>query len=122
MKEPIDIIESDPFDPEVVRIAEDVRYETQAELEDELGRYVRRRHEAYARVFGDRNNPDVLIVLQDLAGFCRAYEPTFDDNQKRQDLKEGRREVYYRIADFTRLDHDTLYVKYTVAKNQLKER
>lgn len=117
MKEPIDIVESDPFDPEVVREAENLRHETAIEQNDEVSTYIRRRNLAYKRVFGNAEYADdIEVVLLDLAAFCRGYEPTFDLNQKLQDLKEGRREVYNRIVDFTRLNHDALYLKLTDAR------
>lgn len=115
-----DFIEGDPFDPEVVRAAEDAKYEERDEQSEIVRRYIQARRRAYKAVFtGKGDDADVEFVMRDLAAFCRAYEPTFNQNsQKVQDLLEGRREVFLRIMSFTRLSHDALYVQYTEAKNQ----
>lgn len=113
-----DFVDGDPFDPEVARLAEDKAYETTTDRNEEVDAYIRRRKVAYAAVFstGETSKDDLEFVMLDLAAFCRAYTPTFHPtNQKIQDLQEGRREVFQRIMDYTRLPHDTLYIKYTDA-------
>lgn len=116
-----DFIEGDMFDPEVAVKAENVRYESQVESDDLLASYIRRRQVAYKNVFseGETSKADLEFVMLDMAAFCRAYSPTFHPtNSKIQDLLEGRREVYQRIMDYTRLSHDTLFVKYTDAQHK----
>lgn len=107
-------IEGDPFDPEMATYLEG-RQEAAAEKSaTEVSDYLRRRQQAYTSVFsGKGGEEDVKFVMLDLAHFTRAYSPTWNVNQKVQDLLEGRREVFMRIMDFTSLDHDTLYRKYT---------
>lgn len=114
-------IDGDMFDPEVAVKAENIRYESQTENDDQLAAYIRRRQSAYKNVFsiGETNADDLEFVMLDMAAFCRAYTPTFHPtNTKIQDLLEGRREVYQRIMDYTRLSHDTLFVKYTDAQHK----
>lgn len=112
-----DFIESDPFDPEVVRQAEEVNYVIKDTASEALSKYIQERRLAYIAVFsaGNATPGDIEFVMRDLASFCRAYEPTFDlTNQKKQDLLEGRREVFMRIMSFTRLTHDQLFAKLDV--------
>jgi hypothetical protein len=114
-----DFIDGDPFDPELATQAETVAYEATTSVSDEVASFIRRRKRAYHAVFeaGNASKDDLQFVLLDLAHFCRAYRPTFHPtNQKVQDLQEGRREVYQRIMDFTRLSHDTLMLLYTDAE------
>jgi len=54
------------------------------------------------------SGPDGDLVISDLSRFCRAYETTYDDIHGRQSLKEGRREVFLRIFQMAKLDHDEL--------------
>jgi len=61
------------------------------------------RQRAYRLVF----NPDnqfTRVVLKDLARFCRASESTFDADPRLHAVKEGRREVFLRIAKHLDLD------------------
>lgn len=114
-----DFIDSDPFDPEIAVQAENAQYEQQTDVSDAVAAFMRRRQSAYKAVFeeGTASKEDLQFVMLDLAHFCRAYRPTFHPtNQKVQDLQEGRREVYQRIMDFTRLSHDTLMLLYTDAE------
>lgn len=116
-----DFITSDPFDPNVAVAAENQAYEAVTGNDEKVAEYVRRRKIAYTAVFGGGGSEaDVEFVMLDLAAFCRAYRPTFHPtNPKVQDLLEGRREVFQRIMDFTRLSHDTLYLKYTDAQTKI---
>ena len=112
-------IDSDPFDPELATQAENAEYENKTDVSEAVAAFMRRRKSAYSAVFeaGTPSKDDLQFVLLDLAHFCRAYRPTFHPtNQKIQDLQEGRREVYQRIMDFTRLSHDTLMLLYTDAE------
>jgi hypothetical protein len=114
-----DFVDSDPFDPELATQAENVQYEQGVDVSEAVAAFMRRRKSAYSAVFeaGTPSKDDLQFVLLDLAHFCRAYRPTFHPtNQKIQDLQEGRREVYQRIMDFTRLSHDTLMLLYTDAE------
>ena len=114
-----DFIDSDPFDPELATQAENAEYENKTDVSEAVAAFMRRRQGAYKAVFGEgtASKDDLQFVMLDLAHFCRAYRPTFHPtNQKVQDLQEGRREVYQRIMDFTRLSHDTLMLLYTDAE------
>lgn len=113
-----EFVTADPFDPELAAQAEDAEYEQTGDMSDALQSFIRRRKGAYTAVFGGNASPDdVQFVMLDLAHFCRAFRPTFHPtNQKIQDALEGRREVYQRIMDFTRLSSDTLFVLYTDAE------
>lgn len=114
-----DFISSDPFDPELATQAENAEYENKTDVSEAVAAFMRRRQSAYKAVFGEdtASKDDLQFVMLDLAHFCRAYRPTFHPtNQKVQDLQEGRREVYQRIMDFTRLSHDTLMLLYTDAE------
>lgn len=114
-----DFIEPDPFDPVVIRQAEEAQYEERNAQTDVVRRYIETRRRAYKAVFtGKGEHGDIEFVMRDLAAFCRAYEPTFNMNPKVQDLLEGRREVFMRIMSFMHLSHDTLYVQYTDAKTR----
>lgn len=114
-------VSGDPFDPELAVLAEDKKHEAAVDENTALSAYIRRRQAAYKNVFtvGETNADDLEFVMLDMAAFCRAYSPTFHPtNPKIQDLLEGRREVYQRIMDYTRLSHDTLFVKYTDAQHK----
>lgn len=114
-----EFIDADPFDPELAVQAENAQYEQGTDVSEAVAAFMRRRQSAYKAVFdaGTPTKDDLQFVMLDLAHFCRAYRPTFHPtNQKVQDLQEGRREVYQRIMDFTRLSHDTLMLLYTDAE------
>lgn len=122
MSEPTDIIDTDPFDPEVVELYEQ---SLQKQIEDAPNNAVetlRRRNEAYTRIFtpGERTQADIDIVLADLAWFCRMAQPTYDirDGIHAEELskrKEGRREVFQRVFNFSRLELEPLLLMYTDA-------
>ena len=121
-KEPEDIVENDPFDPKVLEQAEALVKEEEQLSSDSARAQINRRKEAYARVFtaGERGQADIDIVLNDLMWFCKVWVPTFDikDGQHAETLskmKDGRREVFQRIKEFSRLDSDALMLKYTDA-------
>jgi hypothetical protein len=60
---------------------------------------------AYHVVFG---SPDGQIVLADLAPFCRAAETCFDRDPRIHAALEGRREVWLRIAKFSKLTNEQI--------------
>lgn len=107
--------EVDFFDPAVQLEQEAKRRVATEDNAEEAHRLLRRRQEAYTRVFvhGAPMGDDVDVVMKDLAKFCRAYDSTFHVDSRVHAMLEGRREVFMRIMDYTRLDHDTLFVKYT---------
>jgi len=119
---PVDVFNEDqydPFNPEDIGAAQELLRKN-ANSEDELVvRYIERRSQAYGNVFsvGDTHQADIDFVMNDLAKFSYAFEPTFDENQKKQDLKEGRREVYLRIMEWAKLPATVLLRKYTEHKN-----
>lgn len=109
----------DEFDPQVLADKE-ARIE---ELEESDGAYVRellnKRMRAYKNVFsaGKTTQGDLDIVMLDLAFFCRNFSPTLNVNdgalaQLLMNVKEGRREVFGRISDFSKLDENALFIKY----------
>jgi hypothetical protein len=124
MSEGTDFIDTviDEFDPEYLA-AKEAKVEDLTSEEDELVRQaIQRRKAAYTAVFteGPRTQSDIDVVLNDLARFCRAFSPRFDMRdgihaETLMKIKEGRCEVYQRIVDQTRLDTDTLFIKYTDA-------
>lgn len=66
---------------------------------------------AYRRVF-DPQSRDVNTVLVDLARFCRAHSSTGSTDALIAARLEGRREVWLRIQEHTRLDDETLWLLY----------
>lgn len=109
----IDGGEPDQFDPEVVASEEAQKAEeANRDLHTEEAR-VAALKESYVRLFeGNHIGDDIQNVMLDLMGFCRAHTSTFDENDRLHARFEGRREVYQRIMDFTRLDRDTLFLLY----------
>lgn len=117
-----DFIDADAFDPEVVAAIDDHMDDQQASANDAVRQMLGRRKQAYAAVFqpGERTQADINIVLNDLMWFCRVWQPTFDKRDGEHaatlsHIKEGRREVFQRIKDFSLLDSDALLLKYTDA-------
>lgn len=121
-KEPSDIIDTDPYDPDVV---EQYERSLSAQVQDAPNtarQMIERRKRAYYNVFnaGERDKADVDIVLADLMWFCKVWIPTYDirDGEHAEALskrKEGRREVFQRIKHFSCLDGDALMMLYTDA-------
>lgn len=109
-----DFVDGDPFNPDVAMRAEVAVYERKTELDEIVAAHIRRSKEAYARVFvtGNANSDDVDFVMRDLAWFCKAYDPQWQNDPRMQDRFVARREVYQRIVEYTRLDHDTLVKRY----------
>lgn len=116
---------SDPFDPRELEKFEREFKDREAAASDPVKQLLVRRRQAYVRVFteGQREQADIDIVLNDLQYFCKTWVPTYDvkDGQHAEELskrKEGRREVFNRIKDFSLLDSDALFLKYTNAITQ----
>lgn len=115
--------EYDLFDPDDIAKLEAAEQEVAAD--DGSGKVralLDRRRLAYSRVFapGERDKEDIDIVLADLMWFCRVTQPTYDvrDGEHAEVLsriKEGRREVFHRIRDFSALSPDAIYLMYTNA-------
>ena len=112
-------IEGDEFDPAFLAEREHLETIEEDRGDNEARNMLNKRKRAYASVFkGD--NPtagDVQTVLLDLAWFCKEFTPTYDITQGAQAselllIKEGRREVFQRIKDFSMLDEDMLLLKY----------
>jgi hypothetical protein len=76
---------------------------------------IRRRKQAYVHTFKieDRFASDVLA---DLTRFCRGNQSTFHENQRMNDVLQGRREVLLRICDHIDMDEMELYRKLVLGK------
>lgn len=117
-----DLLDTDPLDPAVLEAHEAELKKKENVSDDVVRQHLNRRKEAYAAVFtpGKRTQADIDIVLNDLQYFCKVWVPSYNiaEGQHAEELskrKEGRREVFLRIKDFTRLDSDALLIKYTDA-------
>ncbi len=69
------------------------------------------RKRAYTRLF-DLSNRDAVMVLEDLAKFCRAHESTFHADERVAGRLDGRREVWLRIQQHLQLSEDALWKLY----------
>jgi len=114
--------QGDPFDPKDMAILEDKIVKGEDDFSAKQKAYLNERKRAYSNVFtpGKRTQADINFVLNDLQYFCKVWVPTYDikDGEHAAELskrKEGRREVFQRIKDFTKLDSDSLFVKYTAS-------
>lgn len=117
-----EFIDGDPFDPASVEAHEQALAEAEKKTSSIAVGLIERRKRAYAQVFspGKRSQADIDIVLNDLMWFCRVWVPPYDMRegihaQHLSVMKEGRREVFQRIKDFSCLSHDALLLKYTDA-------
>lgn len=108
------VSDDDPFD-QAAEARKAAEGQDEATLEAERVRNaLRYRMEAYRRVFsGKAAEGDIEAVTNDLKTFCRAEASTFHTDDRVQVLLTGRQEVWLRIMDHTRLDLDTMYLKYT---------
>lgn len=115
---PIDPFDGDPFDGEFAAVVEVNRFDEAADFTQRQKDYLERRANAYKAVFrpGERSQSDIDIVLKDMALFCRAMTTRYDPEQKKQDMLEGRAEVFYRIKEHVGLTLDELFRLYTDAK------
>lgn len=73
-------------------------------LQQLLG-WCRERKRSYQLAF---RSPAGAEVLEDLAKFCRAFEPTFHEDARLHALLEGRREVWLRIQEWLDLTPEEL--------------
>lgn len=103
------------YDPSPLKSAEE-RTAAQAQVDADTAaeQAIRKRRVAYQRIFvlGMGTPDDVELVMLDIARFCRGFESTFGEDERTQSRLDGRREVFLRIMDFTRLDYDELMIKY----------
>lgn len=113
--------DGDPFDPEQARRLESLEYEHIVDADEALKRFIERRKSAYAAVFGDKNDPNVQFVIEDLAYFSRAFHPPYDPDARKQDVKIGRVEMFWRIYEHTHLPVETLFLRYTDALLKLQQ-
>jgi hypothetical protein len=79
--------------------------------------FFRGRRLAYKRVL-NKDNPDVQIILKDLARFCRAHSPTFHKDERIHASLEGRREVWLRIQENLELTENEIYALHGVKNEQ----
>ncbi len=70
------------------------------------------RKRAYQLTF-QQTQPANVIVMQDLAKFCRAHESTFNADPRIAANLDGRREVYLRIINHLGLTDEQLLAIYT---------
>lgn len=104
--------ESDPYDPRDVARGETKTLSLIEAADATVRQRLERRQQAYVRLFNGHAE-DMEIVMQDLTVFCRGDTAVFHENERIHCLLTGRQEVYQRIMDHTRLDLDTLVLKYT---------
>ena len=104
----------DVYDPSLAQHVEDERNKEVEASEDDVRKHLRRTMQAYRSVFvaGNASPSDVEFVMKDLAWFCKAYDPLWQTDPRMQDRFVARREVFQRIMEYTRLDHDTLAKMY----------
>lgn len=79
-----------------------------------------KRKQAYLHVFNPRDQ-FVQIVLKDLAHFCRGDRSTFDKDPQVHALLEGRREVFLRIMEHTKMNQDDFFEKYKIKPDLIAE-
>jgi hypothetical protein len=75
---------------------------------DKAKRFLFRRQICYRQVFNLQSQAAV-VVLEDLAKFCRAHDSTFHPNDSAQSMMAGRREVWLRIQNHLKLSSDDLW-------------
>jgi len=104
----------DPYDPADETRSRNVFAKRVSIEQDALVDLLRRRQEAYTRLFsGTPAGNDAQIVMEDLSRFCRGKETAFDIEERVHVLLTGRQEVWFRIMDHLRLSYDALVEKYT---------
>lgn len=109
--------DTDPLDEQALYDEAEGKKQAARNAIEETKVMLQAKGESYRRLLGGTPmEGDREKVMLDLAKFCRAYESTFDANQRIHAVLEGRREVWLRIADFLNLDRDALFVKYTNMK------
>ena len=104
----------DPYDPADESRSRNAFAKRVAVAQDVIVDVLRRRQEAYMRLFaGNPTGDDARIVMEDLSRFCRGKETAFDIEERVHVLLTGRQEVWFRIMDHLRLSYDALVEKYT---------
>ena len=68
------------------------------------------RRASYYRSLFTTDRADAKEGLMDLAYFCRANESTFHPDARIQAMLEGRREVWLRIQNYSRLNTEDLLI------------
>lgn len=76
---------------------------------------------AYKRVF-KLDDVDSLIVLKDLAKFCRAHQSTYHKDARIHAELEGRKEVWLRLQNYLNLSSEELYRLHLVKDIQQGEK
>jgi hypothetical protein len=61
---------------------------------------------AYQQTFG---SPIGKRVMLDLVAYCHGRRTTFDADQRAHAFKEGQRDVFLRICEFTNLSIEEIY-------------
>lgn len=113
MSEEGDFIDGDEFDGGV---AEERKIAAQqlTEASEKATALLRRRAEAYRRVFGGLDElGDKKLVLDDLFNFCKFGDTPFHTDERIHVLLTGRYEVARRVADHMQLTYDELLLKYS---------
>lgn len=107
--------EYDEHNPEDAERARGDILRQRAEQQALTAASLRRRREAYIRLFvgGNPTGDDVQIVMSDLKAFCRGNASAFHPDERVHCVLTGRQEVFLRIMDHTGLDFDALLDKYT---------
>ena len=82
-----------------------------AQVVEKAQRFLAGRKGAYRRTFS-KENQDAVVVLRDLAQFCRASESTFNPVAAMSDRLDGRREVWLRIQQHIHLTDEELWALY----------
>lgn len=76
---------------------------------------IRRRKQGYVHTFKVEDR-FASAVLADLTAFCRGGQTTFHENQRMNDILQGRREVLLRICDHIGMNERELYEKLMLGK------
>lgn len=82
--------------------------ETRYPVKNRTMEYLVQRQRAYRSTYNPKDRAD-LVVLKDLAKFCRANESTFHEDHRIHARLEGRREVWLRIQQHLNLPPDQLW-------------
>lgn len=124
-EEPVDFLDQDPYDPELVAAYEQNLADGIAQQNAPVEDMLKRRREAYVRMWtpGAATQADIDIVNADLMWFCKVRTTTYDIRdgihaERLSHMKDGRREVFHRIEDHARLSHEALLLMYTNAITQ----
>ena len=107
-EETIDL--ADPLDPNDVHAARQALQTVHEEAIASKQAWLRRRREAYVRVFSDKPIAgDAAIVLADLKQFCRGGQTPWHVDPRVHALLTGRFETYTRIDQHMHMTFDELW-------------